>query len=307
MTRPSVSPLTLGTVQFGIPYGIVNDSGCPDDAEVIRILETAEQSRIAYFDTAAAYGTAEERLGRLLPDERRARWGKITKLPPLEDVARAGDARVLNETVTELVTRSRERLRAEFIDVVMFHRADDVFRLGGAALDALQAEVDCNRVGAMGVSVYSPDEAVQCLTDPRIRHVQIPLNILDRRWMEPPFSRMVAEQPNIVVHVRSAFLQGLLLSPANRWPSWVEEKKELEYAIDHYVRVLGCRNRIDLCLTFTQSVPWVTTTVIGVDTQKQLEMIITSLSGGKFNADQMAMLSNLSAMAAPRLLNPALW
>jgi len=305
VTGPILSPLTLGTVQFGSAYGIVNDHGCPDDEEICRILDTAEKAGISYLDTAAAYGAAEERLGRLLTDGRGRLWGKVTKLPPLADAA--DNPEDLRRAVVEFMARSRERLRSEFIEIVMFHRSDDMFRHGGVALDALEAEVEAKRVGAIGVSIYNPDEAVRCLTDRRISHLQLPLNIMDGRWMEKPFSQVIRNRPDTTIHARSAFLQGLLLSPAERWPDWVENRSAIETAIDRSVDALGCRNRIDLCLTYTHSVPWVRTTVIGVDSQQQLQMIVLSFSGRKFSGDEMTMLSTLSTLAPPRLLNPALW
>ena len=55
--------LGLGTVQFGLEYGIANQNSICDDAELRQILELARKSKIQVVDTASAYGNAEERLG----------------------------------------------------------------------------------------------------------------------------------------------------------------------------------------------------------------------------------------------------
>ena len=50
-TNLNVSPIGLGTVEIGIPYGIGKQS-LPSDAEAERILKTAVELGITYFDTA---------------------------------------------------------------------------------------------------------------------------------------------------------------------------------------------------------------------------------------------------------------
>ena len=54
----------LGTVQFGIPYGISNQKGQTSVLEVARILTLAKQKGVGIIDTASAYGTAEKVLGQ---------------------------------------------------------------------------------------------------------------------------------------------------------------------------------------------------------------------------------------------------
>ncbi|MEJ7775868.1 MAG: aldo/keto reductase [Sphingomicrobium sp.] len=305
MISPQISPLTLGTAQIGGRYGIVNDTGCPEDKEVLAIFDVAEAAGIAYFDTAAAYGDAEKRLGRLLPVGRRRRWGKITKVPSLE--GRADEKLAFVTAVRRSVQESRRRLRTARLDIVMFHRAADAFRYARSGLDVLQVEVDRGLVGEIGVSIYSPEEAISCLADPRIRHIQLPFNILDWRWVRPPFCEAIGDHPEVRVHARSAFLQGLLLNPTERWPAWVEGSERLQNRIDQCVLDLGCRDRIDLCLSFNHSMGWITTTVIGVETSAQLELLTASFSERRFDEDEIAMVSALARLAPERLLNPSKW
>lgn len=57
------SPLTLGTVQLGVPYGVANRSGQPDVEHANKILAAAWDGGITCFDTASIYGSAERLLG----------------------------------------------------------------------------------------------------------------------------------------------------------------------------------------------------------------------------------------------------
>ena len=54
----------LGTVQFGMDYGVSNTKGKTPDIEVSKILEYAKKEGLLYIDTAEAYGCSEEVLGR---------------------------------------------------------------------------------------------------------------------------------------------------------------------------------------------------------------------------------------------------
>ena len=57
--------LALGTVQFGLDYGITNQNGKISDSEASKIIHAASHTNISLFDTANAYGDSEARLGQL--------------------------------------------------------------------------------------------------------------------------------------------------------------------------------------------------------------------------------------------------
>ena len=85
------SRLMLGTVQFGLRYGIANTSGKPDLDQVEAIVRAAADGGITALDTAAAYGDSEQVLGLVL--QRAGLAGQFTvvsKIPPLPAEAGAG-------------------------------------------------------------------------------------------------------------------------------------------------------------------------------------------------------------------------
>ena len=61
--------LVLGTVQFGLTYGINNQSGIAKDDELASIFSFANKCGIDLLDTAQGYGNSEERIGNLSNDE----------------------------------------------------------------------------------------------------------------------------------------------------------------------------------------------------------------------------------------------
>ena len=58
-----MNKLSLGTVQFGLNYGISNKGGKVKVEEVRKILELAKNSNIDLIDTAISYGDCEKVIG----------------------------------------------------------------------------------------------------------------------------------------------------------------------------------------------------------------------------------------------------
>ena len=295
--------LTLGTAQFGGRYGITNTSGCTSDRELKAILTVAARTGVTYFDTARVYGNAEARLGQLMSDADRALWGKISKVAPLANKLELAQTSDAGKAATESVKQSLVALRTDFIDIIMLHRSEDVFRPG--VMDALDGLVSEGRIGALGASVYGPDEAVRCMADPRVRHIQIPLNPVDPRWFDHAFHQALSQR-QVTVHARSAFLQGLLLIEHKRWPSWIEQASKISGLLDR--AAVGLKHgRLELCLRFHRSFNWVRTSVIGVESVAQFQQIAAANSLRPLEENVLALLREASEIAPPRLYDPASW
>ena len=300
------APIVLGTAQLGMPYGIANRIGCPSEEEAQSILRFALANGIDQFDTARAYGVAERRIGAALSRcENPIRV--YTKLAPLTEVADEAPVREVIRAVEASVMRSCHALRRRRLDVLLFHRAADLSRWQGAALAHAAALQQEGIVGELGVSVYDPEDAVRCAADPRVRHLQIPFNLLDKRWADPAFLQAMDRRPDLAVHARSVFLQGLLISEAKLWPGWAASSTCVAKRIGELCRTLGRRNAIDLCIAYVRAFPWVSTLVLGAESREQLSTLLDmsrerSLSTGE--ADQVrAAIPDVPA----RLLNPAEW
>ena len=293
--------ITLGTVQLGMAYGITSRYGRPDDAEADSILRVAINGGITRWDTARIYGDAEERIGAFLEGTTGPQI--ITKFAPVakdinddEGVAAALDASI---------AASCHALRREQLDVVMFHQSSDMFLPG--AMRHLSQYLTIGRIGALGASVYSPTDAAVCIADKRITHLQVPFNILDARWLTNEFQDAVAARPDVHVHIRSAFLQGLLVGLESIWPPWLDNRKEIYLALERLVIELNRKSRKDFCLSYVRSFPWVRSVVIGVHRAAQLSEILTLTREELFTIDQCRAVQNAFQGVPERLLNPSKW
>jgi spore coat polysaccharide biosynthesis protein SpsF len=288
-------------------YGIANRSGKPGDAEAAAILSAAAKAGVGYLDTARAYGDSESRIGRMLPPEALGTVKIMTKLQSWESLPDDAPAREIRSAVDASVYGSCRDLRRERLDVVMFHRSADMFRWDGAAIDRLQELTELGVIGALGASVYAPGEAVKSLSDGRIAHVQIPFNLLDTRWLEGGFMEALAKRPDVWVHARSVFLQGLLISAAGSWPGWVAQAGQLAGRIEVLAEEFGRKSRADLCMAYVRSFTWVSTLVLGVETLHQLKELLSYASEPALTSEQAAIVQSRLVDVPARLLNPSLW
>lgn len=307
------SELTLGTAQLGMEYGIANRAGQPPRALAIRMVRQAIAHGVTALDTARGYGEAEAVLGEALAGAWRSRVEVITKLDPLDSLPADAEEKLVRAAVDESVRRSCEALRVREISTLLLHRAQHHRAWGGAAWLRLLEMRDEGTIGNLGASVYEPREALEMLQDAAIRKLQIPMNVLDWRWKASGVDRALANRPDVVVHARSALLQGLLASaeaPAAlaSWPT------PLEYDVSLCLRQLrglaakfGRESVADLCFAYVRSQPWITSVVVGCETLEQVNDNLRLFCLPKLSVEQCAELENSLPRAPENLLNPSHW
>ncbi|MEI7437870.1 MAG: aldo/keto reductase, partial [bacterium] len=172
-----LSRLMLGTVQFGLPYGVANRTGQPGYDEVKAIVAAALDGGVNCIDTASAYGTSEEVLGRVLHELGVAdRMVVVTKVRPLTPAGLADGALAASE-IEQSLAESRRRLRLDALPVVLFHRESDGVHL--PVLERLKARGWLQYAGVSCDNVPGP--AAGFVAGGFAAALQLPGNILDRR------------------------------------------------------------------------------------------------------------------------------
>ncbi len=299
--------IILGTAQFGMEYGITNQTGCPSDDGLRAILRSARTAGVTHLDTARGYGVAEARIGKLTVTGELAGLRVISKLAPLPEWRTKVDASAIVEAVDASVFRSCHALRRRRIDVMMFHRFDDMLQCNGAAVDRLVALVKEGILGGIGVSVYTPDEAIRSLADSRIEHIQIPFNLLDHRWLSEDFQSAIRARPSVTIHARSVFLQGLLINSATVWPSWFRHSEAFVAKIGRLCADLGRLSPADLCMAYVSAFPWIFTMVLGVERLEQFEELVGLAARTPLSTAEVDIVRTTFCAVPSRLLNPAKW
>ena len=283
--------LALGTVQFGLPYGIANETGQISQKEAISILECAWQEGVDTLDTAVTYGESEERLGNIGIKQ----WDVISKLPAVPE-----DCKDISGWVYNQVTESTERLGIIKLRGLLLHHPHQLLESGGNEIyTALTKLIEQNIVEKIGLSIYDPVELSPILSRYEFGIVQAPFNIVDRRlytsgWLEK------LTKSDIEVHVRSIFLQGLLLMNKqqrrvtfSRWnPLWKD--------YDNWLHEKNI-SPMEACLSFVNSFSEINRIVVGVDSLKQFQGIIKAHTATVFDYP-----SSLSC-EDPNLITPSRW
>jgi len=289
----SLPPLALGTVQFGLRYGF-NPAPAPAGEEVAAILRFAWEEGIDTLDTAPAYGDAELRVAEFMPAQ--ARFRIVTKLPAARGPVDAGAAR-------RSALESAARLGGRPLEALLAHHAPDLLAPGGealfAAMERLRAEGVVRR---LGVSVYDAATLRAVLGAYPLDIVQLPLNVLDQRLLLDGSLALVAGR-GVEVHVRSVFLQGVLLAaPAELPPALAALRAPLE-------RFRAAAGRAGLscaaaALAFVARCAGVARLVVGVNSLAQLRANV-----GAYAEAARAAPFDASALAANEVpaVDPRSW
>ena len=208
--------LVLGTVQLGLTYGIANRSGKPDYTRALSIINEAWKNGIREFDTAQGYGDSEDTLGRAIHDLGIGNEIRIiSKFDPRTDHLRG-------DLLSDSLERSLQRLGVASLHGMLLHR-EELLSLWDRGLSRKLLEfVESGKVRKLGISVYTPAAAARALNSEGIDIVQLPTNVLDRRFENAGIFELAREK-NKMVYIRSIFLQGLLLLSADEVPDHLSE------------------------------------------------------------------------------------
>ncbi|MDE2466826.1 MAG: aldo/keto reductase [Alphaproteobacteria bacterium] len=298
--------LVLGAVQLGLPYGAANRTGQPSRAAALRLVSRAVDHGISTFDTARAYGESEERLGEAL-STRRVRM--VTKLSPLADLPDDAPRELVRNAVDASLEQSFCALRKEQLDCLMLHRAAHRTSHRGAIWERLIERLEDGSILALGVSVQTPEEALEALACPDVQHLQMPFNLLDWRWRAHGVIKAIRARPHVTIHVRSVFLQGVLAArDPSVWPSLSGVSASALIAhIDRLVAEFGRHSPADLCLAYVRGQDWVDGVVVGMETEDQLESNVSLFVRPPLSVQDCARIEDCSPQVPETLLNPAMW
>lgn len=272
------SSLVLGTVQFGLQYGI-NSSGRPAEDEIRRILREAYYNGVRILDTSSAYGDSETILGRSMENDFRI----VSKYPECD------------RTVSESLERSLKCLRKDHIYGYLLHHFS-TYRSKPYVWDEMISLKRKGLASKIGFSLYAPDELEIILNDGiEFDLLQIPFNIFDRRFA--PYLPALRKS-GVEIHARSTFLQGLFFKDRDTLPPILQPLRPYLQELDRYVSDNGM-SISEAALNFNIQNPCISGVLIGVDNVEQLRMNLNSIISRKIELK--------IDIKEKELLNPVNW
>ena len=271
-----LSRLMLGTVQFGMPYGIANRTG------------------------QAAYGTSEEVLGRALRELGVAEDVLVvTKVRPLP--AELASAAAASRAIERSVADSRRRLQLDCLPCVLFHRESDAVHR-----DVLAQLQQRGWLRQAGVSCDNqPGPAVEFLRTGCVGALQVPGSVVDRRHQQSGIFAEAAAR-GVAVFLRSVYLQGLLLMPEGAIPAALQGILPVRRRLAFLAAEAGL-SLAELAARYMLSQEGVTCVLAGVETVAQVRENLAIFARGPLAPDLRAAIDAAVPDLPTSLLTPRLW
>lgn len=292
--------LCLGTVQFGMDYGILN-TPMPEIEKSITCLDYATQNGINAIDTATAYGKAEEIVGKFLSKKtiNRNRLWISTKFRPntLDDVNPLDYKRVIKENLIN----SLRTLNIDYVDAYYLHSARYAFN--DDILEALYNVKEEGLAYKVGVSVYEPEEAFACFDSKFVDIIQLPYSIFDHRMKE---KGVFESDKRCHIDSRSAFIQGLIMMEESEVPPFLEKAKPILSRIKKICKETGL-NCIELAMAYVKRENAISHLVFGVDSLEQLKSDIEIFNNIDVSSDLLKHVEEEFNDIEAEIVMPSLW
>lgn len=283
-----MNKIVLGTVQFGVNYGINNTSGQVTLEEVCKILEIAEKAGIQTLDTSSGYGASEAVLGKSLKQTKTS-FKIVSKYPRCEADVRT----TFEKSIANLCVGSLYGYLVHHFDFYL--ERPEIFE----EMISLKNE---GKIQKVGFSLYTVDQ-LQYLLDHDVKFdlLQFPYNIFDRQF--EPYMQMLVDR-GVEIHTRSAFLQGLFFKDTNTLPSKLVPLKPYldnlhQYCQDNNISVE------ELAFGYVLANENVKGALIGVDNHSQLEANI-HVAEKHLRKEDLDYIKSID-IKEKELLNPVNW
>ena len=294
--------LCLGTVQFGMNYGICGQKR-PSIDESINMLDYAVHNGITHIDTARQYGNAEEIVGIFLKKKKIPR-GELfisTKLRPniLDNIAKEEYSKIIrNELKNQL-----KILGVDYIDVYLLHTARYVY--DADIIEALNSVKKDGLARYVGVSVYETDEAKCGIEAKNVDYLQLPFSLFDQRMLNSGIFERAENNKDTIIDSRSAFIQGLILMSENQVPDFLCKAKPLIRKIDELCKKYNI-SRIALAMNYVKKENAIHSLVFGVDNMEQLKENIICFYK-EIDKELMKEIANQFKEIEAEIVMPSLW
>lgn len=303
-TGIAVSEIAFGGVEIGMPYGIGVkwEEDMLPEKDAVRLLLTALDSGLNFFDTARLYGVSENIMGKAF-DGRRDEVVLCTKCRHFrDDKGRLPDDRTLGKIIRVSLEESLRALQTDYIDLYMLHQGDMEILGRDAIAVEMQKLKEKGIVRSIGVSVYSAEESEKVIRSGVWNAVQLPFNLMDQR-QQALFC--LAGEKGVGIVVRSVLLKGLL---SNRGTGLHPMLAPVEEHIRRYQALLNgsFTSLPELAVKFALSFPQVSSVLVGIDRPEYLKQSLAA-ANGRYLSEAQLLQAQAMQYPDPAFLNLPYW
>lgn len=280
-----ISKLSLGTVQFGLDYGVNNSSGKPSQKSVNSILDFVKNSGINSLDTANGYGDSESVLGN---------YG----VNSFQVITKTSSENFNLETVKE----SLEKLKVNKLFGLLLHDTKLLNSWSQKEKNILNEIKKLTKF--FGVSIYTSKEFHLAIDNPDVDIIQIPFNLFDQRALKENWFQKAREK-NKFIFIRSIYLQGLFLMDIENSP--IEEAKPFLKKLEMLSKEWNTPKQ-NLAMSFVKTVSENSSILFGCETLEQAKENIEIFKNSINLTDgQLNILSDNFGTVSESIYNPSRW
>ena len=205
-TELRVSEIGFGGVEIGLEYGIQvrSQTNLPDPRVATRIVQRAIEMGVNVIDTARGYGASE----RLIGDASATMRDQLVLMTKVSCPGKDTHGRALRDLINNSLETSLAELQTSYVDVLSVHSASAHILSRGEVVDCVDRLRAAGKVRYVGATVYTAQEALAALQDPRIHVLQIAYSLLDPSMADQIIP--LAAQRGVGIIARSVLHRGVL-------------------------------------------------------------------------------------------------
>ena len=284
--------IVIGTANFGMDYGIGNNQKKLLDSDILDIISVAKKKGIETIDTAVSYGNSLKRLGEIGIND----FKIITKFPRIPV-----DKKNQTNWFDDQVSRTLEQLGISSLEAILLHYPRDILENKNFELIHFLSNLKKDGViKKIGVSIYEKNELEEILKIFKPEIIQCPINLFDNRLLEKNYLEEISNK-GIEVHIRSIFLQGLLLFKKEEMPQDFLKFQNIWQEWYNWLKIIKL-NPLEACIRYTNSIKGVDKIVVGINSAHQLKQIIKYMRKPKLYKEP-----NWQNPISTKLIDPRLW
>ncbi len=281
--------LVLGSVQFGMNYGILKNKKI-NFKELKRIKDLSVKSKIRYIDTAPSYGNSQNVIAK----------SNLNSLNIITKIKLPNNKNInIEKWIYEEIVKSLRKLKTNKLYALLIHNYEDL--LGNRGKDYLFFLKQLKKkkiISKLGLSIYSPEEIKKIWKFWKPDIIQVPFNVIDNRILDSKWLDTL-KRFNIKIFARSIFLQGLLLNRSYN----LKLSKAHKAVLDRFKNWCFKNNisTIKGCLHFVRQYKKIDYLIIGFNNYKHLKEIIDCYKESKFRVPKIFSCNDLN------LIDPRRW
>lgn len=282
----------LGTAQFSGNYGILSNN--ISIGEIKKIFSYLKKNKMYVLDTSTEYKKADRKIGKSL----KSSWKVITKI----DISKfyTKESNQIEKFIINKLNKHKKNLKVKSIDTLLTHKSECLLKKRGRVIyNVLKKLKNKNYFKKFGYSIYSFNDFEKISNSLKPDIIQCPYNVFDRRLENKKILYLIKSN-KIKIHVRSVFLQGLLLLNVNNIPKKLKVFRNKFQVWNNWLTLKNL-DPITACLNFVLKNRNIDKIVIGVNSFRQLKQILETKNQKKIFFPKTISVNNL------KLLNPSKW